>query len=159
MASPIRPGEYLAGAVVFGLFRVLITFTALSALAWVLLAFGILNVGPMLAVDVGIMILFRDRSRARHHRVRASVRLCGRRAAILTPFAAVFYPVVALPGWAQGVAAFMPPAHVFEFMRAQLAGGDPPWGNIWAAVGLRPRVPRRSVRLRRVDARQVPPTG
>ena len=41
---------------------------------------------------------------------------------LVVPFAAVFYPLAALPGWARAVAMAMPPARVFESMRAVLAG-------------------------------------
>jgi ABC-2 type transport system permease protein len=57
-------------------------------------------------------------------------------AAVLMPFAAVFYPVAALPVWAQTVATLMPPAHVFELMRADLAGHGAAWGSLWGAVVL-----------------------
>src|SRR5262249_44826343 len=36
----------------------------------------------------------------------------------LSPVAAVFYPVSVLPGWLQAIAYALPPAHVFEGMRA-----------------------------------------
>lgn len=44
--------------------------------------------------------------------------------ALLSPFAAVFYPVSALPDWMQQVSKLLPPSYVFEAMRAILAGGD-----------------------------------
>jgi ABC-2 type transport system permease protein len=42
--------------------------------------------------------------------------------ALLSPFAAVFYPLAVLPQWMQWVAHALPPAYVFEGMRALLAG-------------------------------------
>ena len=42
--------------------------------------------------------------------------------ALLSPFAAVFYPLAVLPQWMQGVARALPPAYVFEGMRTLLAG-------------------------------------
>jgi ABC-2 type transport system permease protein len=42
--------------------------------------------------------------------------------ALLSPFAAVFYPLAVLPHWMQWVARALPPAYVFEGMRALLAG-------------------------------------
>jgi ABC-2 type transport system permease protein len=42
--------------------------------------------------------------------------------ALLSPFAAVFYPLAVLPQWMQWVARALPPAYVFEGMRALLAG-------------------------------------
>ena len=139
MASPVTPGEYLAGAVAFGLGKVVVTWTVMSALAWALFAFGVLDLGPVLAIYAAILILFGIA-------LALVVIGCFLRlgyavhemawvlAAIVVPFAAVFYPVAALPGWAQAVAGFVPPAHVFESMRAALAGQEATWGSLWAAV-------------------------
>jgi ABC-2 type transport system permease protein len=141
MASPITSGEYLAGATVFGLGRVLVTFTALSALAWALFEFGVLDLGPMLGAYATILIVF---GIALALVIIGCVLRFGYAAdelawalvAILTPFAAVFYPVAALPGWAQAISAVVPPAYVFEYMRDVLAHSGPPPARLWAAVGL-----------------------
>lgn len=45
---------------------------------------------------------------------------------IFVPFVAVFYPVAALPSWAQIIAWSLPPTYVFEGMRALLAGAGFP---------------------------------
>jgi ABC-2 type transport system permease protein len=42
--------------------------------------------------------------------------------AMLSPFAAVFYPLAILPRWMQAVALALPPSYVFEGMRSLLAG-------------------------------------
>ena len=42
--------------------------------------------------------------------------------ALLSPFAAVFYPLSTLPQWMQWVAHLLPPAYVFEGMRSLLSG-------------------------------------
>jgi ABC-2 type transport system permease protein len=42
--------------------------------------------------------------------------------ALLSPFAAVFYPLTVLPQWMQWVSRVLPPSYVFEGMRALLAG-------------------------------------
>ena len=141
MASPITPGEYLGGAVTFGLAKALVTFVIMAVLAWALFAFGVLQVGPMLAVYALVLIVFGIALslvviglvlRVGY----AADELTWVLAAVLMPFAAVFYPIAALPGWAQSIAAFMPPAHVFELMRAGLAGQAPAWGSLWTAVVL-----------------------
>ncbi len=49
-------------------------------------------------------------------------------AALLSPFAAVFYPVSVLPGWMQWIAHALPPSYVFEGMRSLLGGGGFPSG-------------------------------
>ena len=43
--------------------------------------------------------------------------------ALLSPFAAVFYPLSTLPHWMQYVSHALPPSYVFEGMRTILAGG------------------------------------
>jgi ABC-2 type transport system permease protein len=43
--------------------------------------------------------------------------------AFLSPFAAIFYPVSALPRWMQPISWVLPPSHVFEGMRAVVTGG------------------------------------
>jgi len=45
--------------------------------------------------------------------------------ALLSPFAAVFYPLAVLPHWMQWVSRALPPAYVFEGMRALLAADRP----------------------------------
>ena len=44
--------------------------------------------------------------------------------ALLSPFAAVFYPVSTLPRWMRQVSRLLPPTHVFEGIRAILHGGE-----------------------------------
>ena len=53
--------------------------------------------------------------------------------AVLSPFAAVFYPVATLPPWMQYVSRLLPPSYVFESMRTILAGGPVQWtGLLWS---------------------------
>ena len=52
------------------------------------------------------------------------------------PFAAVFYPVAVLPGPMQAVAAAVPASHVFEGMRAVIAGRGVDGGSLLAAAVL-----------------------
>jgi ABC-2 type transport system permease protein len=53
--------------------------------------------------------------------------------AFLSPFAGVFYPVSVLPGWMQGISRLLPPAYVFEGMRAIVHGT--PWHMSDLAIG------------------------
>ena len=141
MASPITAGEYLAGAVAFGLVKVFVTFAFMSALAWALFAFGVLEIGPILVVYAGVLIVFGIALalvvigcvlRLGY----AADELTWMLAAVLLPFSAVFYPVAALPGWAEAVAKVVPPAYVFELMRSALAGQAAPQGYLGAAIAL-----------------------
>jgi ABC-2 type transport system permease protein len=53
--------------------------------------------------------------------------------ALLSPFAAVFYPLAVLPHWMQSVSRALPPSYVFEGMRALLA--DQPFPGILLLQG------------------------
>ncbi|HVY65851.1 MAG TPA: ABC transporter permease [Gammaproteobacteria bacterium] len=59
--------------------------------------------------------------------------------AMISPFAGVFYPIATLPAWMQYVAKLLPPAYVFEGMRAVVTGrasavGALSWGGGLAVV-------------------------
>jgi ABC-2 type transport system permease protein len=56
--------------------------------------------------------------------------------AMLSPFAAVFYPLSTLPAWMQAVAMLLPPSYVFEGMRAILAGESIQTLTLLKAAGL-----------------------
>ena len=56
--------------------------------------------------------------------------------ALIAPFAGVFYPLTTLPAWMQYVAHLLPPAYVFEGMRALVAGGNVPAGAMVSSLCL-----------------------
>lgn len=56
--------------------------------------------------------------------------------AILSPFAAVFYPLSTLPVWMQAIARLLPPSYVFEGMRAAIAGRGVTWGGLAAGAAM-----------------------
>ncbi|MDW8314327.1 MAG: ABC transporter permease [Rhodovarius sp.] len=139
--SPLRPAELVAGLAAMSVLRTLIGVLPAMLLAWLLYAFDILAMGPVLvaffaallamgwAVALGVtaMIL---RWGAGAEALAWSV-LFG-----LTPFACVFYPVAVLPAWLQPVALMLPAAHVFEGMRAALLEGRVDGGHLAAAFVL-----------------------
>lgn len=56
--------------------------------------------------------------------------------ALLSPFAAVFYPLSTLPWWIRPVSYLLPPAHVFEGLRGVVAGGTASTAALAAAAML-----------------------
>ncbi len=139
--SPLRPRELVAGLMCMSVIRVLIGVTPAVLLAWLLYAFGLFSMGPVVvaffaallmmgwAVALGVTGLIL-RYGAGAEALAWSV-LFG-----LTPFSAVFYPVSVLPAWLQPVALALPSAHVFEGMRAALLRGEIAWGHLAAAFAL-----------------------
>jgi ABC-2 type transport system permease protein len=54
---------------------------------------------------------------------------------VFAPFSAVYYPVSALPGWAQKIAWCVPTTYIFEGMRKVLIGKEFPWGYFLLSLG------------------------
>ncbi|HYZ33385.1 MAG TPA: ABC transporter permease [Crenalkalicoccus sp.] len=141
LVAPIRPWELVAGLMAMSVIRVAVGVLPAMGLAWLLYAFGIWRMGPVVvgffaallamgwAVALGVTSLIL-RYGAGAEALAWSV-LFG-----LTPFAAVFYPVAVLPGWLRPVALALPAAHVFEGMRAALLRGEVAWGHLAAAFAL-----------------------
>ena len=139
--SPLRPWELVAALMGVSLLRVAVGLAPALLLAWLLYAFDIFSVGPVLIafvfnlmamgwwVSLGVISLIL-RHGAGAEALAWSV-LFG-----LTPFSAVFYPVAILPTAVQPIALALPSAHVFEGMRTALAGGGIAWGHLAWATGL-----------------------
>jgi ABC-2 type transport system permease protein len=139
--SPLRPWELVAALIGVSAARMLTGVLPAILLAWLLYAFNLLALGPVLVlffanlmvmgwwVALGVISLIL-RHGAGAEALAWSV-LFG-----LTPISAVFYPVAVLPAWLQPVALSLPSAHVFEGMRAAMLNGVVRWDHLAAAIGL-----------------------
>jgi ABC-2 type transport system permease protein len=56
--------------------------------------------------------------------------------ALISPFACVFYPLATLPAWMQDISLLLPPAYVFEAMRAMMVGRTVPSHTLLYGGGL-----------------------
>ena len=143
-ASPLSIGEYLAGLVIssvatssVGLLAMVVLATTVFGLSFFL--YGLVIVPFLLVLFLfGIALgIFGSALVLRFGP--ASEWLVWPIPAFLSPFAAVFYPVATLPRWMQAVSRLLPPTHVFEGLRAIVAGGAPRgaallWGACLAAL-------------------------
>ena len=139
--SPLRPWEMVTALLAISAMRMLTGVIPAILLAWVLYAFNLFALGPVLVlffvnlmimgwwVSLGVVSLIL-RHGAGAEALAWSV-LFG-----LTPFSAVFYPVRVLPRFLQPVSLALPSAHVFEGMRAVLATGAVRWDHLAWAFGL-----------------------
>jgi len=136
--SPLRPWELVAALIGMSVVRMVMGVAPAIALAWVLYAYNLFTLGPILVVffanlmvmgwwvALGVVSLIL-RHGAGAESLAWSV-LFG-----LTPFSAVFYPVSVLPAALRPVALALPSAHVFEGMRAILYQGVVRWDHLaWA---------------------------
>ncbi|MGH7104490.1 MAG: ABC transporter permease [Acetobacteraceae bacterium] len=138
--SPLRPAEMVAGLIIVSMFRMLAGVVPAIGLAWLLYAFNLFTLGPMLvlffanlmvmgwSVALGVVsLILRHGAGAETF---AWAVLFG-----LTPLSAVFYPVSVLPAAIQPLALALPSTHVFEGMRTILLHGAPAWPEMaWAAA-------------------------
>jgi ABC-2 type transport system permease protein len=140
-ASPLRPLEYLAGATLWMLAKVAVGWSVMAIGAYLLFSFGILEIGwalipfilaamlfgiVMSLMVVGLILRFGNTAEIFAWGV----------AEIVSPLCAVYYPLSVLPGWAQSLAWWLPPSHVFEGMRAVLAGKPLPVASLAIALAL-----------------------
>ena len=130
-ASPLSISEYIAGLVItsvmtscIGVVVMLVLATAVFHLQF--FSHGVPLVGFMMVLFVFGITLGIFASAIVLRLGPASEWLLWPMPALLSPFAAVFYPLSTLPPWMQWVAHALPPAYVFEGMRSLLRGGGFP---------------------------------
>ena len=139
--SPLRPWEMVTALIGMSIVRMLAGVAPAVALAWVLYAFNLFVLGPVLVlffinlmimgwwVALGVVSLIL-RQGAGAEPLAWSV-LFG-----LAPFSAVFYPVLVLPASVRPIALVLPSAHVFEGMRGVLLDGVIQWYHLFWAFSL-----------------------
>ncbi|MGF6226655.1 ABC-2 type transport system permease protein [Inquilinus ginsengisoli] len=139
--SPLRPWEWVASLMAMSLIRTLVGVVPAALLAILLYHWNIFALGlPLLAFFVNLIVT----GWAVALVVLALILRYGMGAEglawaivfAISPISAIYYPVSVLPGWLQGVALALPPAHVFEGMRGLLHGQDFDTGHFLAAAGL-----------------------
>lgn len=126
--SPLRPSEFAASVLLMGVIRTLLGVLPVSLLAWWFFGFSVYSMGLALAAFFASLMLFGWAiglavcGLIMRHGLGAESVAWGSMFLIL-PVAAVYYPVAILPGWLQAIAWSLPPAYVFEGMRALLIDG------------------------------------
>ncbi|MCW5748002.1 MAG: ABC transporter permease [Alphaproteobacteria bacterium] len=125
-ASPLRPIEFAAGIVTMSLIRTVVGMVPVTLLALAFFGFSIYSLGwPLVAffftlqmfgwgVGLAISGMVLRKGLGAETFAWAAV-------FILLPVSGVYYPISVLPGWLQTIAWALPPAYVFEGMRAVLA--------------------------------------
>ena len=140
-ATPLRTSEYLVGLVAAAV--VTSSLSLITMFAFAELAFGLSFFTFGVALAPFLMVLFLTgialgvtASAVILRLGPASEWLIWPIPMLMSPFAGVFYPVAILPGWMQAIAMVLPPSHVFEGMRAIVAGKPAPWDRLMLGGGL-----------------------
>ncbi|MBI5456966.1 ABC transporter permease [Candidatus Kaiserbacteria bacterium] len=140
-STPIRLHEYLIGFIATSLATTCIVIVAISLFAITVFGYSLFSLGVALIPFLIILFLFG-----------AALGILGiglilrfgppaewfmwPLAAVLSPFAGVFYPISTLPGWMQAVSWALPPAYVFEGMRSLVLSNEIDWRVILEGFGL-----------------------
>jgi ABC-2 type transport system permease protein len=131
----------VAGLLIFGASKLAVSAGLMALLAFLLYGFGLFTLGPALVPFAALLLVM---GWALGLVAIAAVLRFGPSAQTVAwilafafqPFSAVFYPVAVLPPAAAAVAAAIPASHVFEGMRAVLAGQGLDGAALAAAAGL-----------------------
>jgi len=140
-ATPIRIPEYLSGLVVSSIGTSAIGLVVMQILAVAVFGLSFFRFGIALIPFLLVLFLF---GIALGIFGSAIVLRFGPAAewliwpvpAVLSPFAAVFYPLSTLPAWMQGISRLLPPSYVFEGVRAIVGGHGVPAGGLAIGVGM-----------------------
>ena len=127
-ATPIRIREWIIANILSGIFKTALSLVFAGILAYLLYAFNIFNYGFLLIPFIASLlisgwligffvagIIFRFGPNYQT--------LAWTGPMLISPFAALYYPVSTLPDWAQIIAKFVPASYIFEGMREILFTG------------------------------------
>jgi ABC-2 type transport system permease protein len=140
-ATPLRVSEYMTGLVATGVATSLVGLVAMIVVARA--AFGLSFLGYGAAMAPFLMVLFVTGMALGVTGAGIVLRLGPASEwliwpipTLISPFAGVFYPISVLPGWMRAVSSVLPPAYVFDSLRAVVAGRPPDWGRLAIGGGL-----------------------
>ena len=140
-AAPVTNADYLGSTYAVGMMRAAVTSTMLAALSILFYSFNVFQLAWSLVPFVFNLLVF---GWALGMISTALIVRWGPAAETLAwavpffiqPFAAVFYPVDALPVALQWVSKALPCTYVFEGMREGLRDGTVDWGDLGFATAL-----------------------
>ncbi len=127
-STPLKLGEWILGVILLCIFKITISFSFGALLVFLLYEMNVLTIGWSFLPFAGSLIIsgwmigFFAASVIIYWGQRLQM-IAWMTAYIFLPFFAVFYPVEALPSWAQKIAWCLPPTYIFEGMRTLLKGG------------------------------------
>lgn len=139
-ASPLTVGEYLLATMIMSVLKVSAVGSLMMLFAWVFYSYDIFRMGLSLLpfilnlVMSGWIIGVLTTSIIMRFGQQAEVLAWGM-VFLFQPISCVFYPIEVLPPVLQAIAWIVPPAHIFEGMRAVLTTGAMPVIHLlWATV-------------------------
>jgi len=127
-ATPLKLSEWVLSVMIVGVSKIFVNVAFSALLVYALYLLNVFKIGWMFIpyafslalfgwsigfICAGVIIYFGQRLQS----------LAWMGAAIFAPFSAVFYPISAMPDWAQWISYSLPTTYVFEGMRSYLTSG------------------------------------
>ena len=137
--SPIRSWEMATGIIIAALLRTLLGLVPVSLMAWAFFGYNIYGLGlPLLAFFVILQMFSWGIGLAMSGMImrvgQSAESFAWAAVFILMPVSGVYYPVSVLPKWLQVISYGLPPAYVFEGMRAILLEKTVHWHGLGIAL-------------------------
>jgi ABC-2 type transport system permease protein len=141
-SSPITTNEFIVSVLTFALARSIVTFVFMGLMAALIYSFNLFGIGVFYVALFALALLILGWAIGTF--ITGFIFRFGERIQVLAwsvvwgiqPFSCVFYPLSALPPWAQKIAYFNPITHVFENLRAVIFGNAVNWyGVVYSFVG------------------------
>ena len=139
--APVRISEFIVATYCVGFVKILITVAGLSTLAAVCYHFNVLSMGfALIPLFINLLVMGWAVGMVTTGMImrwgQASEALAWGIPFLIQPFCAAFYPLDSMPAWIRPISLAIPATHVFEGMRAVLAGQGLSLKCVLCAAGL-----------------------
>jgi len=139
--APVRVSEFIVATYCVGFVKILITAAGLCALAAVFYHFNVLSMGfALIPLFINLLVMGWAVGMVTTGMImrwgQASEALAWGIPFLIQPFCAAFYPLASMPAWIRPISLAIPATHVFEGMRAVLAGQGLSLQCVLCAAGL-----------------------
>jgi len=139
--APVRLSEFVVATYLVGLVRITVIVAVLTGLALMLYSFNLFALGwTLIPLFANLIIMGWAMGMVTTALImrwgQASEALAWGIPFLVQPFCCAFYPLSTLPQWLQPIALCLPATHVFEGMRAVMAGKGLALSSLLAAFGL-----------------------
>lgn len=140
-ATPLKLGEWILGITLLGFLKVAISVSFATLAVYILYTLNVFSVGwaflpyAVSLIFFGWMLGFLASGFIIYWGQKIEM-IAFMMAYLFAPFSAVFYPVSALPAWAQKIAWALPSTYIFEGMRKVLNEKVFSYEYLFASLGL-----------------------
>lgn len=140
-AAPLKLSEWVMSVIIIGIIKGAISLTFASGVAYLLYKVNFFHYGfsmlpiILLLIMSGWWVGFIVAGTILRYGTRVQT-LAWTAVWLISPFSAIYYPLSALPVWAQKISYFIPTSYMFEAAREVIRTGILDWNKIYLSFGL-----------------------